>query len=221
MGIKAVLFDLDGTLLDRDASLARFVREQYERLFNQSGIDKELYVNRFIELDNHGYVWKDKVYQQLILEFSIDSLEWEELLSDYVAKFQDHCIGYPHLNEMLTELKASGIKLALVSNGYGQFQFDNFKALKIDHLFDEVLISEWEGLRKPDPAIFNRALSKLGVEAKDALFVGDHLDNDIRASESVGMKAIWKRNDQSLADNAVAVTSIEDLAELIPIVSSL
>lgn len=76
-------------------------------------------------------------------------------------------------------------------------------------------------MRKPDPAIFNRALSKLGVEAKDALFVGDHLDNDIRASESVGMKAIWKRNDQSLADNAVAVTSIEDLAELIPIVSSL
>jgi putative hydrolase of the HAD superfamily len=216
MGIKAVLFDLDGTLLDRDTSLAGFVLDQYERLFKQAGIDKEAFVKRFVELDNHGYVWKDKVYQQLISEFSLDSWEWEELLKDYLAKFQDHCIGYPHLIEMLNKLKTNGIKLALISNGYGQFQFDNFKALKIDHLFDEVFVSEWEGLRKPDPAIFNRALSKLGVEASDAIFVGDHLDNDIRASQSVGMKAIWKRNDQPLEDDTV--TSIEDLAELIPII---
>lgn len=64
---KAVLFDLDGTLLNRDKSIELFINQQYERLFDLlSHISKEQYNSRFIELDNRGYVWKDKVYQQLI-----------------------------------------------------------------------------------------------------------------------------------------------------------
>ncbi|WP_169088682.1 HAD family hydrolase [Paenibacillus sp. PL91] len=214
MSIKAVLFDLDGTLLDRDTSLALFVREQYDRYSQFQVIDKDVFVQRFIELDNHGYVWKDKVYQQLIDEFSILGVEWTELLNDYLNGFQRHCVGFPNLMNMLTELRHSGVKIALLSNGYGQFQYDNFKSLDISHLFDEVLISEWEGLRKPDPAIFIRALSKLGVEASEALFVGDHPENDIRASRAVGMKAAWKRNDTVSSSSVDADVIIDDLEEL-------
>ncbi|AIQ53396.1 HAD family hydrolase [Paenibacillus sp. FSL R7-0331] len=213
MDIKAVLFDLDGTLLNRDASLVFFARDQYDRFSQLQLVEKDIFVRRFIELDNHGYVWKDKVYQQLIDEFSIQDIEWTELLSDYLISFQRHCIGFPNMMTMLTQLKNNGVKLALISNGYGQFQYDNFKALGISHLFDEVLISEWEGLRKPNPEIFIRALSKLGVRAEDALFVGDHPENDIRASRDVGIKAVWKRNKQFFLEvNADAI--INDLEEL-------
>ncbi|MNH84987.1 Phosphoglycolate phosphatase [compost metagenome] len=173
MEIKAVLFDLDGTLLDRDTSLVLFVRDQYDRYPHFQTVEKDVFVQLFLELDNHGYVWKDKVYQQLIAEFSIQGIEWTDLLNDYLSSFQRHCVGFPNLLNMLTQLKNNGIKLALVSNGSGQFQYDNFKALGIAHLFNETLISEWEGLRKPNPAIFKRALSKLGVEPEEALFVGD------------------------------------------------
>jgi len=215
--IQAILFDLDGTLLDRDSSLLAFVSDQYNRYSEFQIIDKELFVQRFIELDNHGYVWKDKVYQQIINEFSIPNVDWTVLLDDYITNFQKHCIGFPNLLRMLTELKKHNLKLALVSNGFGQFQYDNFKALNIEDLFDEVLISEWEGLRKPDRAIFNRALSRLGIAAEHALFVGDHPDNDIRASREVGMKAVWKRN--SLLETVVdADFVIDDLEELIQIV---
>lgn len=213
LNIKAVLFDLDGTLLDRDTSLLLFVRDQYNRYSQFRVVDKDTFVQRFIELDNHGYVWKDKVYQQLIAEFSILEIDWEELLSDYVSGFQRHCIGFPNLMNMLSQLKNNGVKIALVSNGYGQFQYDNFKALGISHLFDEVLISEWEGLQKPDPAIFKRALSKLGVEAEDALFVGDHPENDIRASCAVGFKTAWKRNN-TVSSDVNADVIIDDLGEL-------
>ncbi|WP_138751668.1 HAD family hydrolase [Paenibacillus sinopodophylli] len=219
MAIKAVLFDLDGTLLDRDTSLLSFVSAQYERFPELLAARKEDYVKRFIELDNHGYVWKDRVYQQLIEEFSIVGLAWTELLQDYLHVFQEYCLAFPHASSMLAELKSRGLKLALVSNGYGQFQYDNFKALGIAPLFDEVLISEWEGLRKPDPAIFVRALSKLEVHAKEAIFVGDHLQNDVQASQMVGMKAIWKRNiSSSSASDADAV--IEGLDELTDIILS-
>ena len=75
MLIKAVLFDFDLTLLDRDASVRKFVATQYERFhFCLSHIPKEKYVSRFVELDERGYVWKDKVYQRLTDEFNINCI---------------------------------------------------------------------------------------------------------------------------------------------------
>lgn len=217
MTIKAVLFDLDGTLLDRDTSLLKFVRDQYRRYSALQTVDHDLFVQRFIELDNYGYLWKDKVYQQLIKEFSIPNIDWNLLLDDYIRNFQQHCIGFPNLLTMLTELKNYGLKLALISNGYGQFQYDNFKALNIGHLFNEVFISEWEGLRKPDQAIFHRALTRLGVDAEHALFVGDHPDNDIRASRAAGMRAVWKRNHQfePVADADAVINDLEELVRIV------
>ena len=104
--IKAVLFDLDGTLLNRDASVQSFVEKQYERFMTHlTHIPKEVYIEQFIELDNRGYVWKDKVYTQLTKELNISSITVEELLDDYVSEFRHHCIPFEGLREMLDELK--------------------------------------------------------------------------------------------------------------------
>lgn len=84
--IKAIIFDLDGTLLNRDASIEMFVDCQYDRLnIELSHIPKDTYIKRFIELDQRGYVWKDKVYQQLAAEFEVKEITWEELLQDYLS----------------------------------------------------------------------------------------------------------------------------------------
>ena len=93
--IRAVIFDLDGTLLNRDASVQKFIEDQYERL-NEGlcHIPKEEYIERFIELDCRGYVWKDKVYQQMIEEFNISELSWEKLLDDYITQFHKICIPF-------------------------------------------------------------------------------------------------------------------------------
>lgn len=104
-----------------------------------------------------------------------------------------------------------------MSNGFGQFQYDNLKALGVEHLFDAILISEWEAVRKPDPAIFHRALDKLGVSAENAWFIGDHPDNDIRAGRAAGLKTVWKRSGQFEAPpEADAV--IGDLTELLEVI---
>ncbi|MGG3281275.1 HAD family hydrolase [Paenibacillus solani] len=217
--ITTILFDLDGTLLDRDASLQRFVRDQFDRLlFQASGVDKELYVSRFVELDRRGYVWKDQVYQQLAEEFSL-SLSWEELLADYISGFQHHCVGFPNLHEVLGGLKSRGLKLGLISNGYGEFQYNNIRGLGIEHYFDIIVISEWEGLRKPDRRIFNNTLHRLESKAEESIYVGDHPVNDITASRDVGMKGIWKR-DLYYDRNFAMDGEIGDLLEIMDFIES-
>ncbi len=209
--IKAVIFDFDGTLLNRDESVRKFINNQYDRLNKWlSHMSKEKYTTRFIELDNRGYVWKDKVYQRLVGEFDITGITWEELLQDYISQFKYNCVPFPNLNRMLEELKNSDLMLGMITNGYGQFQMDNMKALDIDKYFDAILISEWEGFKKPDSQIFIKALEKLNISPNEAVFVGDHPENDVKAAQSVAIKSIWKRDYQW--SNVDADFIIDDLA---------
>lgn len=211
--IKAVIFDLDGTLLDRDESVKLFINSQYDRLTKLVGhIPRETYITRFIELDNHGYVWKDTVYRQLVDEFEITGITWEELLQDYLREFKNHCISFPHLVEMLQELKRKNVKLGIITNGKGQFQMDNIKALDIEKYFDIILISEWEGIKKPDPEIFKRALKQLDVLPNQSIYVGDHVVNDVKAAQIAGMIGIWKQDIH--ASKVEADFIINALAEL-------
>ncbi|MGJ9458342.1 HAD family hydrolase [Oceanobacillus sp. CF4.6] len=218
--IKAVLFDLDGTLLNRDASVKAFIEKQYHRLnVCLNHIPKDKYITRFIELDNRGYVWKDKVYQQLVNEFDITGLTWEELLQDCISEFKRSCVPFSNLISTLEELKNKGIVLGMITNGKGQFQMDNIKALDIQKYFKTILISEWEGTKKPEPQIFQIALDRLNVLPSESIFVGDHPEKDVKAAQKVGMKGVWKRDYQW--DNVKADFIVEDLKELPLIVDKL
>ncbi|MGG4489856.1 HAD family hydrolase [Metabacillus idriensis] len=217
--IKVVIFDLDGTLLNRDESIKVFIHKQYERLNKWvNHTTKEKYTKRFIELDNRGYVWKDKVYQQLKEELEITGVTWEDLLQDYISQFKNNCIPFQNLFEMLEELRNKDFILGMITNGIGQFQMDNIKALGIEKYFQTILISEWEGLKKPDPNIFLRALKQLDVPPNQSVYVGDHPENDVQAAQNVGMKAIWKKDIHW--KHFTPSLMIDDLGELPLIISN-
>lgn len=215
--IKAVLFDLDGTLLNRDASVRKFINGQYERLVEGVGhISKDDYIARFIELDARGYVWKDTVYQQMVNEFKITKIHWEDLLNDYIEELKQSCVPFPNLIEMLDELKSKSLKLGMITNGKGKFQMDNIKALGIDQYFDTILVSEWEGLKKPDRRIFEKALQRLNLPASQAMFIGDHPENDVKASMQMGMVGVWKRDEQwSIVEADYIVNDLIEIVDLV------
>ncbi|MFC9418817.1 HAD family hydrolase [Bacillus mobilis] len=212
--IQAVLFDLDGTLLDRRQSLEQFIHDQYNRFTpHLMNIEKSEYCSRFLELDNNGYTWKDKVYATLLCEYNITTLTPEQLLHDYITNFQHHCIPFQNMHELLQRLTQQNIKIGIITNGFTDFQINNLRALNIHTYTNTILVSEAEGIKKPHPEIFERALQKLDVKATECLYVGDHPENDVLGSERVGIVGVWKRD--SFWDDFEHPRIVNDLLEVL------
>ena len=114
--IKAVLFDLDGTLLDRAGSLMPFLAEQHCRFAGRLGAaDLESWRSRFLALDRNGHVHKSIVYPALLAEFGGDAEAAAELLDDYRQRSCEHARGFPGMAQTLEALRGKGLKLGIVS----------------------------------------------------------------------------------------------------------
>lgn len=75
------------------------------------------------------------------------------------------------------------------------------------------------GKKKPNPEIFQRALEKLNVSPEQSIFVGDHPKNDVKDSQNIGMKSIWKKDIQW--EDVEADFTVNDLKELPLIIGNL
>jgi putative hydrolase of the HAD superfamily len=189
---KAVLFDLDGTLLDRAASLMDFLAEQHVRFAQRLGkASLETWRRRFLALDRNGHVHKSIVYPALLAEFGGDVAAAAEMLGDYRQRSCEHARCFPGVAQTLAALKEMGLKLGIVTNGETEFQMKNTRALGLDALMDAILISEAEGLRKPDAALFQRAAERLDTRPDQCLFVGDSPEADILGAHGAGMETAW------------------------------
>jgi putative hydrolase of the HAD superfamily len=215
--MRAVIFDLDETLCDRTALVRRLIAEQHVRFSGQfEQVDRKRFLARFEELEQHGYVGKDLVYARLVDEFSLPVTLTDLLLADYRDHYAACAVGFPHLHAVLGYLTNAGLRLAIISNGNPDRQIGVIRTLRIENFFGSVLISEREGLRKPEPAIYIRALEQLAVTADATVMVGDNPGLDIIGARAAGLKTIWKsvpyRNRPEEADAACdCLTELPDL----------
>lgn len=192
--LKAILFDLDNTLMDRHGALHAFAADQHQRLFanQQPHVPAEAYRQRFVQLDNNGRLRKDAVYQQLITQFNLRNITAQQLFHEYLTQFQHFCHPLPGFATMLTSLQGHNYRLGLITNGPYPAQKRNFAALGAIEAFELIMVSEQEGIRKPDPLIFQRALDRLGIAANEAVYVGDNPIADIAGAQAIGIKAIFR-----------------------------
>ena len=209
---RAVLFDLDGTLHDRAETIRRYLKGHTERFGLPEG-----YANKFIVLDDFGYRNKREVFSQLVAEFGL-SHDPQVLLQDYSDRGWEDMALTPHAREVLRDLRLRGLKLGIITNGWSEQQLQAVSGLGLTHLFDDVIVSEAVGLRKPDPAIFRLALSRLNVVADEALYVGDSPENDVAGPQSAGMRAALFPGGHSLPTHIRPDWVLQDLRGVLELV---
>jgi putative hydrolase of the HAD superfamily len=117
---------------------------------------------------------------------------------------------YPDALDGLGELHERGHRLVVASNWDCSLPDWLGPTGLLDHV-DGVVTSADAGAAKPDPAVFRRALELAGVDARDAVHVGDSLDNDVAGARALGIRAILVQRD---GDRPAGVDSVRALTEL-------
>ncbi|MFT5496717.1 MAG: putative hydrolase of the HAD superfamily, partial [Kiritimatiellia bacterium] len=114
----------------------------------------------------------------------------EEVTAIRIRRFERAlAIIPPETVDQLTRLKSHGVKIGLISNA-DVAETTGWAQSPIAHLFDTVVFSCEVGLVKPDPAIYRVGLERLGVEAHEALFVGDGGSSEHIGARNAGLTPV-------------------------------
>jgi len=228
-GVRAVLFDLDNTLLLenesteralRDASaaigriggdveiLASAARDAAEQIFSESSV--------FAYADAMGIWWGEALWGEFLGEteglqamraFVPDfrlrvwtaalasvGIDEERLIQAAVDAFRSarrrNQLVDPEAAAVVRDL-ARDHRLALVTNGAPDVQREKLSRTALASFFEITVISAEIGAGKPDPRIFEAALTSLEIAPNDAVMIGDSLARDIAGAHAAGIRAIW------------------------------
>lgn len=99
--------------------------------------------------------------------------------------------------EMLERLKAANKRVYLLSNAQALFTMPELDALGLTPCFDGIVISSREGLKKPDTALYARALSRFGLDASETVMVGNDDRADCWGAANAGLDSMYVRTEQS------------------------
>jgi putative hydrolase of the HAD superfamily len=190
--IRAVFFDLDGTLYDRDAAILRMAEEQFEAFRDELGVEKSVFLERLLELDGHGQPRTPRLHHVLAESLGLGVVVGDKLEAYFRSHYPDLCKLSTENLATLRTLRERSKKLGLITNGPTEWQSRKIECMGLAPLFDAIVISEAEGVRKPDPRIFERALERCGVRADESMFVGDHPEIDIQGAVAAGLMPVWK-----------------------------
>lgn len=141
-----------------------------------------------------------------------------ESLEAFYGVLLEHRELVPGAMGVLQALRDGGIKIGLVSDvAWGlpsYFPLRDMKHFGLDVFFDDKVFSTDVGLRKPNPLIFDIALRNLDVRAKEAVFVGNNLQCDVKGALSVGMVAVLKHSGYYTHDDRIVPSfKIDDWSE--------
>jgi putative hydrolase of the HAD superfamily len=202
--IKAVIFDLDNTLLDRTRTFRLFAEAFVDRFLGETK-KREALIGRIELLDEDGYKDKPTLFRELL-----DELPWlekplhEDLLGYYEKEYVNSAILMDQAEDLIHYLGGK-YKLGLITNGRTAIQYGKIDRLAIRDRFEVILVSEEAGIKKPDSRIFRTAIERLNVLPEECVYVGDHPVNDVEGAASVGMRTVWLEVNQPWRESVQAI----------------
>jgi HAD superfamily hydrolase (TIGR02253 family) len=221
--IKAVIFDLDNTLIDFikmkreatkaaayamvDAGLTADRDKLAEHLFN-------FYLNYDIESDD--------AFQKFLIQ-TYGKLDYRLLAAAVNAYLKEKALRlnpYPNVAETLGQIKKRRLKIALITDGLRLKAWMRLNAASLDKYFDAVVTFDDTGKKKPAREPFEKALTELAVKPEECLMVGDWPEKDMVGARDVGMITCWAKYG-SCGRQGAADYVINDFSELLTIIRSI
>ena len=189
----AILFDLDNTLFDREAAF-RGVAEDFfdERLRGVTSLPRADAVALMVAWDDDGYSDRQEMRERWVAEWPETGLDFDALNGWYRQVMARHSLPDAAVNSFLAQLNHAGLPWGIVTNGNGRNQRAKCRLTGLAALTSFTIVSEEQGYAKPDPRIYQDAMSALGIEVPEqVLFVGDNPVTDIEGARSSGMQTAW------------------------------
>jgi phosphoglycolate phosphatase len=196
--IKAVLFDMDGTVLNTLEDIKNSVNFALNQFHLPLKSDQEIK----LAVGNGAYTLIERVVPKTFHKDKIK--EVFKVYQDYYDKHSnDHTGPYPGILELLKKLKEMHLKIGVVSNKF-EYLVKELNISMFDQLFD-VSIGEVKGIPiKPEPDMIYKALDILNISKNEAVFLGD-TSTDIQTAKNAGLKSIgvlWGfRDEKELIDH--------------------
>jgi putative hydrolase of the HAD superfamily len=200
MNYRLLLFDLDGTLFDYKKAQEHAFGNTFTSIVKK---EDELKTLHKLYQEINDQVWDefqaDKLTaDQLRVERFIRLLEQSQIEFDPIKVSKTYTDNLSRCSflldgalELVSEL-ADKFKLALITNGLSDVQRSRIANSELDKYFKHVFISEEIGSPKPNPDIFDYALSKVGsIEKKETIVIGDSISSDILGGNNFGIDTCW------------------------------
>jgi putative hydrolase of the HAD superfamily len=202
--IKAIIFDLDDTLFDHRGSsrLALSKLKNSHSCFDAVTLDEiekkhlemleEIHINKVLTgLMTVPEARIERIRSLFRLaNFDADDFQVEKSAAYYKSCYESSWQSVPGAKELLQTLKKK-YKIGVISNNLLEEQ--NRKILKcgFDGLIDELTVSDEYKINKPDIRLFQILLDKLGINADEAVLIGDAWNADIIGAVNAGIKSVW------------------------------
>lgn len=214
--IRAVLFDLGGTLVDMRDFLA------LEEFANRAGIhvDAETLAHWTSEMvaenDRWGEQWSLEEFWRKVLEGAAGAAIPENQWAVFFRATSSHQFPahlFSDVRLCLDELQGSRIKLGVVTNHVSEQSARELLAHEgVLGYFQTVVASGTERVAKPDPRIFQRGVERLKVQPPETLYVGDQPYTDVRAAEKAGLHGLWLHRDGTgYGEDPPEITSLAEV----------
>jgi len=223
--IKAVIFDLDNTLLDFMKMKEYAVKAAIAGMI-EAGLDidpDESYKTIIGIYEKEG--WENQQVFNKFLNKTIGEVNNKYLAAGIVAyrrAREANLLLYPNVNHTLVELIKMSVKLAVVSDAPSREAWMRIYYLNLHHHFDVVLTFDDTNARKPSPIPFEMALSQLNIDSEEALMVGDWPERDVVGANKLGIRTIFARYGDSFGTvDSGADWDINDVYEIVSIVNEL
>ena len=223
--IRAIVFDLDNTLVDFMRMKGDAVQAAIEGMIDAGlTLPRETVRARIDAIyQEHGLEFQ-QVFD-VLLEREFGQIDPKILASGIIAYRRARASAltlYPHTQMTLLELVRRGIRLGVVSDAPRMQVWLRLCELSLQHAFEAVVTFDDTRERKPSPAPFREVLSRLGVPPGEALMIGDWAERDVVGGKSLGMLTAFARYGDTFNTQASGADfDIDDIFELVAVVDRL